>query len=57
MKKINNNIIAKISQDSNSQPLVFIRFNPDEYYDENQTKKGLLSIDDNSNLSHRLEKL
>ena len=56
----------EISQDLNFQPLVFIRFNPDEYYDDNQTKisscfitnkKGLLSIDDDSNWSHRLEKL
>ena len=56
----------EISQDLNFQPLVFIRFNPDEYYDENQSKisscfitnkKGLLSIDESSNWNHRLEKL
>jgi hypothetical protein len=30
--------MGKISQDLNLQPLVFIRFNLDEYYDENQSK-------------------
>jgi hypothetical protein len=30
--------MGKISQDLNFQPLIFIIFNPYEYYDENQTK-------------------
>jgi hypothetical protein len=58
--------VQLISQDLNFQPLVFIRFNPDEYYDENQSKisscfitnkKGILSIDESSNWNHRLEEL
>jgi hypothetical protein len=61
-----NKRLMEISQDLNFQPLVFIRFNPDEYYDDNQSKilscfttnkNGLLSIDETSNWNHRLEKL
>ncbi len=61
-----NKRLMEISKDLNHRNIVFIRFNPDKYYDEkNETidscwkinKKGLLQIKDTYKWNERLENL
>ena len=61
-----NRRLMEISKDLQFKPVVFIRFNPDVYYDENKNKisscfktnkKGIVCVDKTSNWKDRLHKL
>uniref|UniRef100_A0A6C0D8R9 Uncharacterized protein n=1 Tax=viral metagenome TaxID=1070528 RepID=A0A6C0D8R9_9ZZZZ len=60
-----NKRMMEISQDVNHRPIIFIRFNPDSYYENNikvpscwsVNKKGLLTLRDKEEWNDRLRKL